>query len=81
MSPETVPAPSPTRDRILRLAELELTVGLRRSRIADLIKRGDFPKPRQLSDRAIGWRESDVLAWVASRPEAGSTTPAVTAES
>lgn len=67
-------APPATPDRIIRLAEVELLVGLRRSRIADLVKRGDFPKPRQLSDRAIGWRQSDVDQWIASRPEVGATT-------
>ena len=32
------------------------------------VKAGEFPKPIELSDRRIGWREDEVDEWLASRP-------------
>ena len=31
-------------------------------------KRGEFPKRRQISPGRVGWLESEILAWVESRP-------------
>jgi prophage regulatory protein len=31
------------------------------------MKRGDFPKPVALGARLVGWRESDIEAWMAAR--------------
>ena len=42
---------------------LELT-GLGRSTVYALVKTGRFPKPLRLGPRAVGWRLSDVLAWL-----------------
>lgn len=33
----------------------------------EAIKRGTFPAPIKLGVRAVGWRRSDVEAWLASR--------------
>ena len=33
----------------------------------ETIKRGEFPAPVKLGVRAVGWRRSDVEAWLASR--------------
>jgi prophage regulatory protein len=32
-----------------------------------LIKRGEFPKPIQLTERKRAWRESDIDAWIQAR--------------
>lgn len=56
------------KQRIMRLPELQETVGLRRTAIYDAVKAGDFPKPVQLSKRAVGWRVEEVEAWLRSRP-------------
>jgi prophage regulatory protein len=58
----------PSRDPILRMAGVEQMVGLRRTSIYRLRKRGDFPKPIPLAGRTIGWRESDLRAWIQARP-------------
>ncbi len=44
-------------------------VGLHRTQINELIKRGEFPRPISLSDsgRAIAWLEADLIAWQATR--------------
>jgi predicted DNA-binding transcriptional regulator AlpA len=51
--------------RLYRLNELPRFVGLRRSRIAELIEAGEFPRPIRLSDtgRAVAWLESDLIDW------------------
>lgn len=58
---------SPMSDKILRRPDVERITGLARSTIYDWLHKGEFPKPVRLGARAVGWRESDVLAWVASR--------------
>lgn len=56
------------RNRILRRADVILLCGLSCSTIYALMARGDFPKPVRLTGRAVGWREEDIDAWLASRP-------------
>ncbi len=54
-------------ERILRRPELERFTGLPRSTIYDKIAKGEFPRPIQLSSRAVGWIESEVLHWQQAR--------------
>lgn len=54
-------------DRILRRPEVERLTGLGRSTIYAWMARGEFPRPMKLGVRAVGWRGSDVLAWLATR--------------
>jgi predicted DNA-binding transcriptional regulator AlpA len=35
-----------------------------------MVKRGEFPASLRLSKRIVGWRESEVEAWIKSRPAA-----------
>lgn len=56
---------------VLRLPQVIQLVGLSRSSIYLLIQRGLFPKPVQLSLRAVAWRQADIEAWLASRTIAG----------
>ncbi len=54
-------------DKIHRLpSALDLT-GLCRTSAYDLLKKGQFPEPVMLGKRAVGWRESDLMDWIASR--------------
>lgn len=52
--------------RILRLNAVISLTGLSRSTIYLLIKQGKFPKQVKLGERAVGWREVDVMAWLNS---------------
>ena len=54
-------------ERILRRPEVEARTGLSRSTIYDWMKRGEFPKPVALGSRLVGWRESEIDAWLAAR--------------
>lgn len=56
--------------RLLRRAEVERLVGLRRSALYEAMTQGDFPRPVKLGERAVAWRSADVLAWIASRQTA-----------
>jgi prophage regulatory protein len=53
--------------KILRRPDVEAATGLKRSMIYLLVSRGEFPRPVKLSVRAVGWRDTDVAAWIASR--------------
>jgi prophage regulatory protein len=57
----------PSRDRILRLPEVKARTGLSRSSIYAYIKEGKFPQHISLGERSVGWYESEIDAWVASR--------------
>jgi len=69
----TVPAHS-TPEKLIRLPEVLRLTGAKQSWTYLLIKKGDFPAPVRLGARAVAWRESEVLAWIASRPTARPTT-------
>lgn len=49
---------------ILRRKQVEQRIGLSRSFIYKGIQEGTFPKPIPLGVRAVGWRESDIQAWL-----------------
>ena len=61
-------------DRILRLPEVRRTTGMSRSAVYVMVSAGEFPKPVRIGRRAVGWRESDVQAWLDSRPDADADT-------
>jgi len=50
--------------KILRLPTVKEKSGLSRSTIYLRIKKGDFPKPISLGDRAVGWLEKDIEDWL-----------------
>lgn len=51
---------------ILRLPAVKARTGLSRATIYRKIQSDDFPRPHQLSRRAVGWLESDIEAWIAT---------------
>lgn len=51
-------------DRLLRLPEVELRVGLKKPTIYLHIKQGRFPRQKKMGS-ASGWKESDIAAYVA----------------
>ncbi len=54
-------------DSILRARQTFVTTGLSRSALYSLISKGRFPRPVSLGERAVGWRSSDIQAWIESR--------------
>ncbi|WP_136417739.1 AlpA family transcriptional regulator [Herbaspirillum sp. ST 5-3] len=60
---------------VLRLPRVKDRTGLSRSGIYDGVKKGTFPAPIKLGERAVGWLSIDIDRWledrvVASRREA-----------
>ena len=53
---------------ILRPPRVEALTGLSRSTIRRMVNNGSFPPPVRLGLRSIGWRESDVMNWLETRP-------------
>ena len=64
------PTPANTADSLIRLPAVLARIGLKQSRLYELIQSGDFPAPVRLGVRAVAWRESEVSAWIATRPTA-----------
>lgn len=58
-------------DRILRRPEVEAVTGLARSTIYHRLRYGNFPVPVSLGVRCVGWRLSEIEAWLASLPPRG----------
>jgi prophage regulatory protein len=61
--------------RILRLPDVMARVGLCRASIYQGIAKGWFPKPIPLGQRARGWVESEISAWLAARIQARQISP------
>jgi prophage regulatory protein len=53
--------------RILRLAEVEVIVGLKRTQIYDSVAKKTFPKPIALGERAVGWSSDEIEDWQDAR--------------
>ena len=53
--------------KVLRLPSVKDKSGLSRSTIYLRIKKGEFPKPISLGDRAVGWLEKDIEDWLEQR--------------
>ena len=64
-----------TTDRLLRLAEVRTRCGLSRSSLYRKMREGSFPAPLKVGVRAVRWPESEIEAWLATRPRATGYTP------
>ena len=58
-------------DKLLRRPEVQARVRLSVSRIYSLMAMGDFPRPIKIAARSVAWKESEIEAWIASRPLGG----------
>ena len=57
-------------ERILRLAEVMAIVGLSRSTIYAWIAEESFPRYIRLGGKSVGWKYSEIMAWVEKCAEA-----------
>lgn len=53
--------------RMLRRPAVIERTGLSKSTIYRLMDEGRFPRAVRLNERAVGWREEEIEAWLASR--------------
>ena len=56
------------KDKFLSKPEVLGMTGLSHVTQWRMEKRGEFPKRRQISPNRVAWLESEILAWMASRP-------------
>lgn len=52
---------------VLRRKQVEARTGLSKSGIYAAIQQGQFPRPIQISQRSVGWLESDINSWLEQR--------------
>ena len=55
---------------ILRRDAVERLTGLSTTGLYRLIRDNEFPRPVRVSSRRVGWHQSEVEAWIESRPRA-----------
>ena len=57
-------------DRLLRLRQVLEICPVSKAQLYVLIKNEGFPRPLRIGARSVAWRESQVMRWIATRPEA-----------
>lgn len=57
--------------RIVRPHEVQNRLGVSRAKFADMVAKGQFPKPFTIipGGRAVGWLGEDVDAWIIQRAQ------------
>jgi len=70
---DSAPSTHAKPDRLIRLAELESLVSLKKTTIYELLRAGKFVKPIRLSSRCTAWSYAAVQQWIQDRiTEAGA---------
>lgn len=59
--------------KILRLASVTERTGIPKSTLYELIAAGDFPKQISLSQRSVGWLETEIDHWLETKITARRT--------
>ena len=62
-------------DRLLTRLEVEKRCRIARTTIYRKMREGTFPTPLKIGARAVRWSESEIEAWLASRPRATGERP------
>jgi prophage regulatory protein len=68
VSPETWSDTMSKLDRLLCDREVRRITGTSRTTRWRLIRKKQFPEPVQITPHRIGWRESDIIDWLETRP-------------
>lgn len=55
-------------ERVISTREAQNRTGLSRTSLWRLERAGGFPMRRRLSSNRVGWLESEVVAWMRTRP-------------
>jgi predicted DNA-binding transcriptional regulator AlpA len=62
-------------DRVIRLNDVKRITGLSRTTIWEMERAGKFPKHLQLTAKAIGWLESQIVSWMEALTAPPPTEP------
>ena len=52
---------------LIRRPAVERLTGMSRSRIYDLMDKGEFPRPVRLGSMSVAWLETEIREWIFSR--------------
>lgn len=66
---------SPGTPMVLDLPGVADTLCVSVSTVQLMVRQGEFPEPRQLSGRRVGWLAIEVATWAASRPKSTQLPP------
>ena len=56
-------------------AQVEQVTGLSRTSVYRLMRKGRFPTPVRIGDRAVRWDADELNRWIESRPRATGDGP------
>ena len=59
-------------EEILRKPRVLAVIGMGNTWLHESVKRGEFPPPIKLGLKAVGWKRSDVEAWINARESKAS---------
>lgn len=69
------PKKIPVTPIFLDLPTVAGVVALSESTVQELVRQGQFPQPRQMSGRRVGWLVREVTEWAESRPVSNLPPP------
>ena len=69
------PKKIPVTPIFLDLPTVAEVVALSESTVQELVRQGQFPQPRQMSGRRVGWLVKEVQEWAESRPVSNLLPP------
>lgn len=72
MNAVSIPADRQPRGRFLRMPDVAAAVGLSAPTINRMHRAGDFPPKVRIGAQAVGWWESEIEAWKATRGRVAS---------
>jgi len=55
-------------EKILRFPQVATITGLSRATVFRLEREGEFPSRIHVGKRGVGWKSSEISAWLESRP-------------
>jgi prophage regulatory protein len=71
----TIGANPATSERFLRISEVRNRVPYSRATIYRLMSEGKFPRSISLGEKAVAWRESEIVKWMQSRIVGNTPAP------
>ena len=64
---------TPPPSMLMRISDVQRELRIGRTSVYTLLSDDPtFPRPIQVTPRAVAWRREDIAEWVASRPVAGA---------
>lgn len=63
--------------KIIRMGELSHMLGVSKTTLWRMEKRGELPQRIKISRRVVGWLESDIKEWLKNRPTAASEAKSI----